>query len=63
MQDAHLRSPPASGGGRRVGLVAIVALMGVGLVFAPLLPGLFWALAPGLSLDVWRDLLANPEPD
>ena len=61
MQDAHLRSLPASSGGRRVTLVAIVALMGVSLVFAPLLPGLFWALVPGLSLDVWRDLLANPE--
>ena len=61
MQDAHLRSLPASGGGRRVTLVANVALMGVSLVFAPLLPGLFWALVPGLSLDVWRDLLANPE--
>ena len=38
-----------------------IALAGVALVFAPLLPGLFWALAPGLSLDVWRSLLANSE--
>ena len=38
-----------------------MALAGVALVFAPLLPGLFWALAPALSLEVWQRLLANPE--
>lgn len=55
MQAAHWSSLPASTVWR------VIALAGVALVFAPLLPGLFWALAPGLSLDVWRALLANSE--
>lgn len=37
------------------------AFAGVALVFVPLLPGLFWALALGLSLEVWRALLVNSE--
>lgn len=55
MHAARWRDLPASSVWR------IVALAGMALVFAPLLPGLFWALAPGLSLDVWFRLLANPE--
>jgi putative thiamine transport system permease protein len=33
-----------------------LALVPVALVFGPLLPGLFWALAPALDGVVWRDL-------
>lgn len=38
-----------------------LAVAGVVLVFAPLLPGLCWALLPGVSLDAWSRLLAHPE--
>lgn len=38
-----------------------LAIAGVALVFAPLLPGLCWALAPAGSAAVWRALLAAPE--
>lgn len=38
-----------------------LAMAGVALVFLPLLPGLYWALAPGLSLRVWHALWANAE--
>ena len=38
-----------------------LASAGVALVFAPLLPGLYWALAPAASAAVWRALLAAPE--
>lgn len=55
MQVTQRRGLPASSVWRTV------AFAGVALVFAPLLPGLFWALAPGLSLEVWRSLLANSE--
>ena len=55
MHAARWRRPAASS------IWRAVALAGMALVFAPLLPGLFWALAPGLSLEVWQSLLANPE--
>lgn len=38
-----------------------LAVAGMALVFAPLLPGLYWALAAGLSPEVWRSLWASPE--
>ena len=38
-----------------------LAIAGVALVFAPLLPGLYWALAPAGSIEAWQDLLASPE--
>lgn len=41
--------------------LAWLAVAGVALVFAPLLPGLYWALAPGLSVQAWSDLLLSSE--
>lgn len=37
------------------------AILGVALVFVPVLPGLYWALRPGFSPEVWHALLANNE--
>ncbi len=38
-----------------------LAISGVALVFMPLAPGLYWALAPGLTPSVWLALWANNE--
>ena len=40
---------------------AVTALTLVGLVFVPLLPGLYWALGPSFKLDVWQALLVDPQ--
>lgn len=41
--------------------MTVLAIAGVLLVFAPMLPGLYWALRPGWSGEVWQALLANNE--
>jgi len=51
---------PRAGSAWRPGL-AWLAIAGVALVFAPLFPGLYWALAPASSISAWQDLLASPE--
>ncbi|MDP3863670.1 MAG: ABC transporter permease, partial [Rhodoferax sp.] len=38
-----------------------LALVPVALIFGPLLPGLFWALAPALDAAAWRDLWFDPQ--
>jgi putative thiamine transport system permease protein len=38
-----------------------LALLPVALIFGPLLPGIFWALAPALDGAVWRDLWLDPQ--
>ena len=38
-----------------------LACAGVALVFLPLVPGLYWALAPGLPPTAWHALWANNE--
>ncbi|MDD2923964.1 ABC transporter permease subunit [Rhodoferax sp.] len=40
-------------------LPASLALAGVSLIMAPLLPGLYWALGPGLASPVWQALWAD----
>jgi len=40
---------------------AVTALTLVGLVFVPLLPGLYWALGPSFKLGVWLVLLSDPQ--
>lgn len=42
-------------------LMTGLAIAGVALVFIPVLPGLYWALRPGFSPEVWYALLANNE--
>lgn len=46
---------------RSLAAMTALAIAGVALVFAPMLPGLYWALQPGFSLEVWLALGANNE--
>lgn len=39
----------------------LLALTLVGLVFVPLLPGLYWALGPSFKIAVWQTLLSDPQ--
>lgn len=39
----------------------LTALTLIGLVFVPLLPGLYWALGPSFKWTVWQALLADPQ--
>lgn len=41
--------------------MAWLAVASVALVFVPLLPGVYWALSPGVSREAWHALWANPE--
>jgi putative thiamine transport system permease protein len=54
---------PAAAPGRPAtinwGLVTALGL--VGLVFLPVLPGLYWALAPSVDFQVWAALWADPQ--
>ncbi|MBB1077220.1 ABC transporter permease [Rhodoferax sp. 4810] len=38
-----------------------LALLLVGLVYVPLLPGLVWALGPSLDAQVWQGLASDPQ--
>lgn len=39
----------------------LLAIAGVAFVIAPVLPGVFWALQPGFSVEAWLALLGNNE--
>ena len=41
--------------------MAWLAIAGIAVVFAPILPGLIWALMPGLSPSIWHALWINGE--
>ena len=41
--------------------MAWLAIVGMAVVFAPILPGLIWALMPGLSPSIWHALWINGE--
>lgn len=41
--------------------MSVVAIAGVVLVFAPVVPGLYWAFQPAFTADAWPVLLANNE--
>ena len=41
--------------------MSVFAIAGVAFVFAPVLPGVYWALRPGFSGEAWLALLASNE--
>lgn len=41
--------------------MAVLAIAGVAFVFAPVLPGVYWALQPAFSGEAWLALFANNE--
>ncbi len=54
-------SPPGSSGARRHSSPVWLAALPVALILGPMLPGLYWALAPALDLAVWQALWADTQ--
>jgi putative thiamine transport system permease protein len=46
---------------RRDRVMMWVAVGLLALIFAPLLPGLFWAMLPAFNLPIWQALVADPQ--
>lgn len=54
-------APPGSSGGQRRLLRVGLAALPVALILGPMLPGLYWALAPALDLAVWQALWTDTQ--